>query len=204
MRYSKITTFMLFLIGAMLVVSCGGSKRVVKRVGVDQQMDISGRWNDSDGAMVAKAMIKDVMSAGWLENFKEENDRKPVVIIGRIRNKTSEHLNTGIFIKDIEKEMVNSGRVKFVASKKQRKEIRDERLDQQSYASMESAKELANETGADFILQGEISSVIDSFEGKKVVLYKVDLELIDIENTSKVWMGDKKIKKFIQQDKYEW
>lgn len=204
MRYSKITTFMLFLIGAMLIVSCGGSKRVVKRVGVDQQMDISGRWNDSDGAMVAKAMIKDVMSAGWLENFKEENDRKPVVIIGRIRNKTSEHLNTGIFIKDIEKEMVNSGRVKFVASKKQREEIRDERLDQQSYSSMESAKELANETGADFMLQGEISSVIDSFEGKKVVLYKVDLELIDIENTTKVWMGDKKIKKFIQQDKYEW
>lgn len=204
MRYSKINTFMLFLIGAMLIVSCGGSKRVVKRVGVDQQMDISGRWNDSDGAMVAKAMIKDVMSAGWLENFKEENDRKPVVIIGRIRNKTSEHLNTGIFIKDIEKEMVNSGRVKFVASKKQREEIRDERLDQQSYSSMESAKELANETGADFMLQGEISSVIDSFEGKKVVLYKVDLELIDIENTTKVWMGDKKIKKFIQQDKYEW
>ena len=195
---------LLFLLGVFFILSCGGSGRTVKRLAVDQQMDISGRWNDSDASMVAKAMIKQVLSGGWLENFKEENDRKPVIIVGRIRNKTSEHLNTGIFIKDIEKEMVNSGRVKFVASQKQRKEIRDERMDQQSYSSMESAKELANETGADFMLQGEISSVIDSFEGRKVILYKVDLELIDIENTSKVWMGDKKIKKYIKQKKYDW
>lgn len=200
----KRVSVLLFLLSGFFIMSCGGSRRMVKRVAADQQVDISGRWNDSDANMVANAMIKQVLSAGWLENFKEENDRKPVVIVGKIRNKTSEHLNTDIFIKDIEKEMVNSGRVKFVASKKQRKEIRDERMDQQSFSSMESAKELANETGADFMLQGEISSVIDSFEGKKAILYKVDMELIDIENTSKVWMGDKKIKKIIKQKKYDW
>ena len=171
MSITKKVSILILLLSGFFILSCGGSKRMVKRVGVDQQMDISGRWNDSDASMVATAMIKNVLSAGWLENFKEENDRKPVVIVGKIRNKTSEHLNTGIFIKDIEKEMVNSGRVKFVASKKQREEIRDERMDQQSFASMESAKELASETGADFILQGEISSVIDSFEGKKIILY---------------------------------
>jgi len=107
-------------------------------------------------------------------------------------------------IKDIEKELINSGRVKFVASKKQREEIRDERLDQQSYAAMETAKELANELGADFVLQGEVSSIVDSFEGKRAVLYKVNLELLNIEDNSKVWIGDKKIKKVIKQKKYEW
>lgn len=197
-------TLILIIAASLLVFSCGGSKRMVKRVGVDEQVDISGRWNDSDAAMAAQTLIKDVLSKGWLDDFKDENDRKPVLIVGKIRNKTSEHLDINVMIKDIEKELINSGRVKFVASKKQREEIRDERLDQQSYAAMETAKELANELGADFALQGEISSIEDSFEGKKAVLYKVNLELVNIEDNSKVWIGDKKIKKLIKQDKYSW
>jgi len=197
-------TLLVIIAASLFVFSCGGSKRVVKRVGVDEQVDISGRWNDNDAAMAAQTLIKDVLSKGWLDDFKDENDRKPVLIVGRIRNKTTEHLDVNVMIKDIEKELVNSGRVKFVASKKQREEIRDERLDQQSYAAMETAKELANELGADFVLQGEVSSIVDSFEGKRAVLYKVNLELLNIEDNSKVWIGDKKIKKVIKQKKYEW
>jgi len=197
-------TLLVIIAASLFVFSCGGSKRVVKRVGVDEQVDISGRWNDNDAAMAAQTLIKDVLSKGWLDDFKDENDRKPVLIVGRIRNKTTEHLDVNVMIKDIEKELINSGRVKFVASKKQREEIRDERLDQQSYAAMETAKELANELGADFVLQGEVSSIVDSFEGKRAVLYKVNLELLNIEDNSKVWIGDKKIKKVIKQKKYEW
>ena len=199
----RITLFILLIFAASLY-NCAGPSRTVSRVQVDKQIDISGHWNDSDARMTAQVLVRDVLSKPWLDDFKEENDRKPVVIVGRIRNKSSEHINTLILINDMEKELINSGRVKFVASKKQRDEIRNERMDQQSYSSVESAKELANEQAADFMLQGTISSVTDAFEGKKVVLYKVDLELIDIENNTKVWMGDKEIKKFIQQDKYSW
>ncbi len=188
----------------LFIVQCAGPTRTVKRVQVDQSMDISGRWNDTDSRLTAQSMVKNILSSPWLQNFIDENGRKPRVIVGKVRNKTSEHLDTEVFIKDIEKELINSGMVTFVASGKERKEIRQERLDQQSYASVETAKELANELAADFILQGAIYSVVDSFEGKKVVLYKVNLELIDIENNAKVWVGDKQIKKFIQQDKYTW
>ena len=47
------------------------------------------------------------------------------------------------------------------------------------------------------MLQGTINSIVDSFEGKKVVYYQVDLELVDLESNTKVWLGDKKIKKAI-------
>ena len=40
-------------------------------------------------------------------------------------------------------------------------------------------------------------------EGKKVVFYKVNLELINIETSEKVWIGDKEIKKVIGQSKYK-
>jgi len=188
----------------LLTISCAGPTRTVSRVQVDKTIDISGRWNDSDSRMTAQAMVKEILSSPWLDNFIQENDRKPTVIVGKIQNRTSEHLDTGLFIKDIEKALVNSGAVTFVASGTERKEIRSERLDQQSHANVETAKELANEQGADFMLQGAIYSVTDSFEGKSVVLYKVNLELINLETNTKVWIGDKQIKKFIQQDKYKW
>ena len=100
--------------------------------------------------------------------------------------------------------MVNSGRVKFVATKEEIQEIRDERVDQQSYSSEETAKNLANETGADFMLKGSIKSQMDAVDGQQVKFYQVDLELINLENNEKVWMDSKKIKKTVEKSSTSW
>ena len=63
-------------------------------------------------------------------------------------------------------------------------------------------KKFYREIGADFLMLGVINSVEDQFEGEKVILYQVDLELIDIEKNLKVWLGNKKIKKYIGQNSY--
>ncbi len=204
MKVHPIIRLIPLTIIGLLLVNCAGPSRTVSRIQVDKTTDISGRWNDTDSRMTAQAMVKQVLTGGWLQTFMDDNERKPILVVGKIRNKTSEHLDTDLFVKDLEKELINSGQVTFVASGKARKEVRNERLDQQSYSSAETAKDLANEQAADFILQGAIYSIVDSFEGKKTVLYKVDLELVDVESSTKVWMGDKKIKKFIQQDQYKW
>ena len=36
--------------------------------------------------------------------------------------------------------------------------------------------------------------------GQSVIFYQVDLELTDLQSHKKLWMGDKKIKKFISKD----
>jgi uncharacterized protein (TIGR02722 family) len=200
--HSKIVFIVSIL--SLLLISCGPSRKV-SRIGVDETTDISGRWNDTDSRLTAKAMINDVLSRPWLSDFEMNNDGgKPVVIVGEIRNKSSEHIPVNTFIKDIERELVNSGKVTFVASKQERQEVREERMDQQSHASVETAAELAQETGADFMLKGVISSIVDKFEGQKVVYYQVDLELIDLTKNTKVWMGSKKIKKYIEQAGTKW
>ena len=78
---------------------------------------------------------------------------------------------------------------------------REERLEQRDWASDETVKKLREETGADFILLGAIKSITDQVEGKKVVFYQTDLELIDVETNVKAWIGTKKIKKGISQGK---
>jgi len=53
------------------------------------------------------------------------------------------------------------------------------------------------------MLSGEMNSITDAEEGKKVLFYQVDLTLINIETNAKVWLGQKKIKKFVGQGRYE-
>lgn len=195
------------LLSIVLIVSlvaCGGGKSLsVKRLDANTDTDLSGYWNDGDSRRVSEEMIKQVLNANWLGAFTKKEGRKPIVVIEKVTNKTSEHLNTKTFIKDMERQLVNAGTVRFVAGGKDRNKVRSEKMDQQTNANFESAKELGNETAADYMLLGEITSITDQVGGKKVIFYQVNLELVDIETNEKVWIGDKKIKKFLARDSYK-
>lgn len=188
----------------ILVVLAGCSSTQVTRTSSDEVIDLSGRWNDTDSRLTAEEIVTDVLSRPWLDDFQAENGEKPVVIVGTVRNKSSEHIEVLTFIKDIERELINSGRVRFVANSQERQEVREEREDQQSNATEETAKALAAETGADFMLQGVITSITDAVEGKKVIKYQVSMELIHLETNEKVWIGSNEVKKFIKQSKSNW
>ncbi|HKL89423.1 MAG TPA: penicillin-binding protein activator LpoB [Salinibacter sp.] len=197
--------FFVVLVSVMTVAGmtgCGSSSSV-KRVEADKQTDLSGRWNDTDARMVAEDMVSDVLGAVWLERYRRNNDAPPTVIVGPIRNKTMQHIDEEIFIKDLERELVNSGRVQFVAAKDERQAVRAERRDQQQYATMETAARMAQETGADYMLLGTISSnVQENQKGDKMSLfYVVNLELIDMTKNTKAWIGTKKIKKIVERDR---
>jgi len=198
MRKLFLLTFCLSLISG-----CGGG-RTVKRIATDEVTDLSGRWNDTDSRLVAESMISEMLSRRWVIDFEQDKLKEPVVIVGSVVNNSSEHIDVEVFIKDIERELINSGKVKFVASRNEREEIREERMDQQMYASEKTAKKLAEEVGADYFLIGSLYSVEDWFEGKKAILYTINLELINVEENTKAWIGNKKIKKLIEQSGYKW
>ncbi|MCD6180794.1 MAG: penicillin-binding protein activator LpoB [Candidatus Cloacimonetes bacterium] len=195
---------LLSVIALLTVLGCAQQTRSVSRISTDEVTDLRGDWNDTDSRLVAEQMVKDLLYRPWLSNFVSDEDRQPVVIVGTVRNKSTEHIQTETFIKDIERELINSGKVEFVADAKARKEIRNERMEQQSYASDDSAKRLAAESGADFMLQGTITSNVDAIGGKEAKFYQVDLELINVESNKKVWIGSKEIKKFVQKSKTKW
>lgn len=188
------------IIGAALAVVLLGacSQRTVTRVSPSQQIDLSGRWNDTDSKLVAEEMIRDVLNRPWRENFVRAKGDRPVMIVGMIVNKTSEHIEPETFIKDIEREMINSGLVRVVQNSVFREKLREERADQGEFASIDTQSRWGRELGANFMLFGIMTAVTDSYRNEKVVNYKVNLELVNIETNEKVWIGDKEIKKFIK------
>jgi len=179
------------------IEACSGNKEVT-RVREDAVIDLSGRWNDTDSRLVAEEMVSDMLSRPWLEEFEKGIGERPKVIVGLIRNKSHEHIATETYIKDIERSILNSGKVRLVQSAEAREELRKERADQNEFASAATAAKWGKELGADFILQGVVNSIVDSNNKKKVITYQTNLELTNIETNEKVWIGDKKIKKLVE------
>lgn len=180
----------------LAMAGCGGTK--VARKDVNETIDLSGAWNDSDSRLVSTAMIDDMLDQRWLRNFTKKKRKPPTVIVGRLRNLSHEHINLNTFIADIERAMVNSGEVDFVASRSERDDIRDERKDQDLHASEKTRKAMGQEAGADFMLKGTINTIIDAQKRTQVRFYQVDLTLISLTNNRKVWVGQKKIKKLVE------
>ncbi|MDX2252694.1 MAG: penicillin-binding protein activator LpoB [Nitrospira sp.] len=187
------------MVCAVLALAGCGHELKVTRVDAGVVTDLSGRWNDTDSRMVAEAMVKEALQYPWLGNFSQAKGRQPVVVVGTVVNSSHEHISVQTFITDLERELTNSQKVTFVAGKGERDEIRTERKEQAVYASEETQKAPGKETGADYMMKGTIATILDEADGTKAVFYQVDLQMIDLENNTKVWYGQKKIKKVVEK-----
>ena len=203
MRHRSLVLIIMVIGTASFLTGCASTPKV-KRIDVDKIVDISGRWNDTDSRLVAEDMIRDCLKRPFLERFKSQNNIMPSFIVGFIKNRSHEHINVQTFVKDLERALINSGRVQFVASKDERVQIREERLDMSRHASENTMKGPGEEVGADFMLIGVINTIRDEAGGKAVMYYQVNLELIAMANNIKVWVGEKKIKKLIKKPGLSW
>ena len=195
----KIKNNFLFIALATLFMSACSTS--VQRLDSQNEVDLSGAWNDTDSQLVSREMVEDALSRVWISKFLKAEGKDPAVIVGKIRNLSHEHINTNTFVADMERELINSGEVQFVASSGVRDEIRAERGDQDLNASDATRKEMGQEYGADFMMQGQINTIIDVDGDTQVRFYQVNLELISIKDNRKVWVGQKKIKKLIKNSK---
>ncbi len=185
----------LLLFALLLGFSCN---RQVQRIETDTTVDLSGRWNDTDARLTAAELVTEIMGRPWLERHVSKTGQEPVVIVGMVENKSHEHIEAEVFTKELEKAFIQSGRVRLVQGGEKREQIRRERADQQNNASRSTMKEWGLEVGADYMLQGSINSIMDAYKRKKVIYYQIDMMLTDIETNEVVWIGDKKIKKFVK------
>ena len=195
-------TISAILIGIVAFSGCGASKQV-SRVESDATIDLSGRWNDTDSRMVAEEIIGDCLNHSWINDHGISAGGKPVVIVGGIRNKSMEHIAVATFISDIERAFINSGKVRTVSSASERGEIREERAEQGEHAALETIKRMGRELGADYMMTGEINTIEDREGGDLVLFYQTDLTLTNIETNEKIWIGQKKIKKFIERKRFK-
>ncbi|HLQ25426.1 MAG TPA: penicillin-binding protein activator LpoB [Acidiferrobacterales bacterium] len=196
MRSFRISSLALLLAG--LLSACATS---VDRMQVDEVKDLSGAWNDTDSRLVSEEMIQDVLSRAWIQDYTGAHKKQPSVIVGEVRNLSHEHINLNTFVADMERALINSGKVQFVASRVEREDVREERKDQDVHASETTRKPMGQEIGADYMLKGAINTIIDLDGSTQVRYYQVDLNLISLSDNRVVWLGQKKIKKLVKRSR---
>ena len=182
---------------AVLLSSCHS----VKRVDADTQIDLSGYWNDTDLRLASDALIKECVATPRLTAFYAANGRLPVIIVGRFKNSSDEHIDTSILSQRLEASILGSGKAEFVASGDLRNEIRAERLDQQQgYTDDATMAALGREAGADFMMTGSVKTIIDRYDKTATRSYFITAELTDITTNRRLWIGEyNEIKKVIKK-----
>ncbi len=198
----KLLLNSLALIVIVVIAGCGG--REVTRTDPGTVTDLSGYWNETDAHMVADSIVDQCLNGRWLTDFgtgdrsRGERVPQPVVVVGTIFNESSEHINTDLFMNEIERALLESGEVQIAAGGASRGEVRAERSDQSIFSSPETAAEYGREIGADFVMTGNIGSIIDEEDQTRSIYYQISIELIDVETALKAWMGSLEIKKMIE------
>ena len=143
-------------------------------------------------------MIYELFDSERFKQYASDRNGKPVIVVGTIRNKTSEHIDADNFVKKFEVVIHNSGVADLVESSEFRDKLRVERIEQQEFADPATVKRMGMETGADLMLFGEITSETDVYNNRRVVNYITTLFLTDVETNKRVWYGQNEIKKYVK------
>lgn len=196
--------FVVCIVLGIFASACSSNPKV-DRVDANTQTDLSGYWNDTDVRIVCESLISNALSSpridAYIKNFTANNKGEvPAVIVGKFRNTSSEHIDTSIISGIMRTAILNSGKLEFVEGGDARDDIRAERQDQQWNASEQTASALAQETGANFMLTGEVKSIIDKAGNTTVRTYFVKATMTNIETNRILWEGEHNdIKKIIRQ-----
>jgi uncharacterized protein (TIGR02722 family) len=190
----------------MGVVGCAGPDVQVSRVAAGTTTDLSGRWNDTDARLTSESLIQECFASPWITDFIQEQGRKPSIRVRQVVNKTDEHIDAQVFIKNIERALVNSGKAKVLAQEGAELHAVDSEQDRavSGKQSDDTAVSVGQETGADYVVSVRVGAVVDQREGRKVKFYKINFELISPTSGEKAWIGDYEIKKMVNQRSVGW
>ena len=122
--------------------------------------------------------------------------RRPVMFVDKIQNKTSEHIDTESITDTISTKILRSGKFRFVDMTKV-KAVR-EQMEYQSESGMvdpNKAMQMGKQIGAEYMLYGNLSSIVKRSSSEKDVYYKFTLKLMHLESGILEWSDEKEIRK---------
>jgi uncharacterized protein (TIGR02722 family) len=158
---------------------------------VDDPNLLTDKWSESD----MQAAVKDLVASATAHPAINLAKRPPIVMVTRLQNKTSEHIDTQSVTDMFTVELMKSGKVTFV-DKAAREDISEEYDYQDSgMVSRETKKEKGGQVGADFIMNGRLDSIVQEAGRDKTVYYKLTMNLTNLKTGLIVWTDHKELRK---------
>lgn len=189
---TKIFISLSLLVMSLSVISCG--PKAFKDGGYDDPNKVillDDKFNENDMQLISNQLVDSLVKFGKIDAAK----KPPVVMVGRVRNHTSEHIDVKSLTDKIRTAVIKSGKFRF-SDKEARDEIAEEYEYQQGkFVDKKSAKGPGKQTGVEYLITGDIASNVQEVGDDKVVFYKVTMNLINLESNLIEWSDDKEVRK---------
>ena len=158
-------------------------------------------FGSTDLQLIAAKMVDDMLIFPPLVEMTAK--RRPVMFVDTIKNKTTEHIDTESITDTISSKLLNSGRFRFVDMTAVQ-QMRDQMDYQQGGGMVDpaTAVRLRKQMGAEFMLYGNMSSIVKYNGSVKDVYYKFTLKLTNLETGILEWSGEKEIRKTGQKSTF--
>lgn len=158
---------------------------------VEKENNLNDLWSETDMQKVVADLVGSMVNHREISNA----DRPPIVMVTKLQNKTSEHIDTQSIMDMVRVELSRGGRVAFV-DKEAREDVAEEYEYQNSgMMSEETKKGKGGQIGADYIINGRLDSIVQQAGKDKTVYYKVTLNLTNLKKNLIVWTDYKQIRK---------
>ena len=183
------------LIFALSLLTQGCGPKAFVKGDYDENVEdtnlLNDKWSESDMQNAVRDLVASATSHYAIASAKTP----PVVMVTRLQNKTSEHIDTQSITDMFRVELMRNGKVQFV-DKAAREDIAEEYDYQGSgMVSRETKKGKGGQIGADFILNGRLDSIVQQAGKDKTVYYKMTMNMTNLKTGIIVWSDYKQIRK---------
>ncbi|MGM0451823.1 MAG: penicillin-binding protein activator LpoB [Thermodesulfobacteriota bacterium] len=175
--------------GLFLLMQLSGCRATTRDISPQETVHYDEAYDFSDKKAIVEQLTRSITRKPPLGNA----ENRPVIIAYGIANRTSDHIDTGGILDDIRKEILQSGKARFV-NKRQRQNIEEELGYQYGgNVSPDTRIRMARQVGAEFMLSGTFRSIKKKqpdqvrFKRRTMMYYSLTLELTDIETGLIEW-----------------
>ena len=193
--------FLTALVPVLFSVGCG-PKAFVKGEYDDPEREnlMNDQWSETDMQKTVKDMVSSMVSHPMIAQAK----KRPLVMVTKLQNKTSEHIDTQNIMDMVRVELSKTGKVSFI-DKEARGDIQEEYEYQNTgVVESQSKKGPGGQVGADYIVNGRLDSMVQEVGKEKTVYYKVTLNLTNLKTSEIAWTDQKQIRKAYKKKAVGW
>jgi uncharacterized protein (TIGR02722 family) len=177
----------------MMMVACSSGPKISYGDATAVETTTIG-FGSTDLQSIAAKMVDDLIAFPPIVDMTSQ--RRPVVFVDKIKNKTTEHIDTESITDTVQTKLLQSGKFRFVDMTAV-KAVQEQLQFQMDSGMVDPAKAVAfgKQTGAEFMLYGNMSSIVKRNSSAQDVYYKFTMKLVNLETGIMEWAGEKEIRK---------
>jgi uncharacterized protein (TIGR02722 family) len=192
MKNRRVALLPLPLFALLALALAGGCATDKTRYGDARAVEtVTNTFGSTDLQMIAESMTRSMLQAPVIIS-----GNLPIVTVQEVKNKTSEYIDTRAITDSIRAELQKGGKVRFaVDAAAMSQQIEELKRQQGEYYAKETAAEKGQMMGAQYRMEGNVSSIVKQVKDVKDVYYKFNLQLWNIRNGLLEWSDEKEIRK---------